>query len=378
MTYSKWLKIVLFFIVLFLSAVASFNFYFDTYGIRFSLCALNKNNNANYITFATTINQHIFNPEHIFRNPDHFDSFIFGSSFTSVIDPAKINTGKFYNMSYSGGLPAQHLAVIKAFLQKRIRIKSVIIGLDELSFRISPKKHENQLLRIMHPYITGKTLPGIFYQYYFRMPQLFELANAKDRLLFGQQEDKFRLDKNGMWLCWLNEEKKIIISGKPLFVNKAFTYNPVNYDKKLADEVFAQIEEIIALSKNNNFSLIFFFNPMRSQRYLNCASGLIPIKERLASITDFYDFSGFNSVTTNSLNFYEDGHYRYLVGDMIIRRIFGRGSVANVPEDFGVLVTKKNVDEYIKKQKLELEEHLTNREMMNSNLKMINFHPIGQ
>lgn len=172
--------------------------------------------------------------------------------------------------------------------------------------------------------------------------------------------------------------KKINISGKPLFVNKAFTYNPVNYDKKLADEVFAQIEEIIALSKNNNFSLIFFFNPMRSQRYLNCASGLIPIKERLASITDFYDFSGFNSVTTNSLNFYEDGHYRYLVGDMIIRRIFGRGSVANVPEDFGVLVTKKNVDEYIKKQKLELEEHLTNREMMKSSLKMINFHPIGQ
>jgi hypothetical protein len=360
MNCAKWLKIVLFFFILFLSAVVFFNFYLDTYGIRFSLLTPDKNNNANYITYATTINSHIFNSEYIFRNPDHFDSFIFGSSFTSVINPAKINTGKFYNMSYSIGLPAEHLAIIKAFLQKRIRIKSVIIGLDEFSFRISPKEHENQLLRIMHPYITGKSLLSIFYLYYFRTPQLFELANGKDRLLFGKQEDKFISDKNGLWLSWLNLEKKIIASGKPIFVHKAFTYNPFNYDKKLTNEVFTQIEEMIALSKKNKFSLIFFFNPIHSEEYLNCALGLIPIKERLASITDFYDFSGFNSVTTNNLNYYEDGHYRYLVGDIIIRRIFGCGNVVNVPKDFGVFVTKKNVNEHIKKQKMEMGKYLAN------------------
>jgi len=357
MNCAKWLKIVLFFFILFLSAVVSFNFYLDTYGIRFSLFTLDKNNKTNYITYATTINSQIFNPEYIFCNPDHFDSFIFGSSFTSVINPAKINTGKFYNMSYSGGLPAEHLAIIKAFLQKRIRIKSVIIGLDEFSFRISPKEHENQLLRIMHPCITGKSLPSLFYLYYFRTPQLFELANGMDRLLFGKQEGKFILDKNGLWLSWLNREKKIITSGKPIFINKDFTYNPFNYDKKLTDEVFTQIEEMIALSKKNKISLIFFFNPINSQGYLNCALGLIPIKERLASITDFYDFSGFNSVTTNNLNYYEDGHYRYLVGDTIIRRIFGCSSVVNVPKDFGVLVTKNNVESHINKQKLEMEKY---------------------
>jgi len=361
MNCSKWLKLVIFFFVLLLSAVVSFNFYLDTYGIRFSLSTLDKYNNTNNITCPTTINLHIFNPQYIFCNPAHFDSFIFGSSFTSIIDPAKINTGKFYNMSYSMGLPAEHLAIIKAFLQKGIRIKSVIIGLDEFSFRISPKEHENQLLRINHPYITGQSLPSLFYLYYFRTPVLFELRNMKDKLLFGKQEDEFILDKNGMCLGWLNIEKKIITSGKPIFVNNAFfTYKPTNYDKKLTNEVFTQIEEMIALSKKNNFSLIFFVNPMHNQPYLNYAWGFIPIKERLASITDFYDFSGFNSVTTNNLNYYEDGHCRYLVGDIIIRRIFGCGNI-NIPDDFGVLVTKKNVAEYIKKQKWELEKYLTNK-----------------
>jgi hypothetical protein len=210
----------------------------------------------------------------------------------------------------------------------------------------------------MHPFITGKSLLNIFYLYYFRTPQLFELASGKDRLLFGKREDKFISDKNGLCLGWRNMEKKIITSGKPIFVSKAFTYNPFTYDKELAGEVFTQIEEMIALSKKNDFSLIFFFNPIHSQTYLNYALSLIPIKERLASITDFYDFSGFNSITTNNLNYYEDNHYRYLVGDIIIRRIFGCGSV-NVPKDFGIFVTKKNVNEHIKKQKLEVEKYLS-------------------
>ena len=74
-------------------------------------------------------------------------------------------------------------------------------------------------------------------------------------------------------------------------------------------------------------------------------------------MTDYYDFSGFNSVTTNPVNYYEEVHYRYRVGDMIIERIFG-GSVAALPEDFGSLVTKHSIGQHLEKQKRELEQYL--------------------
>jgi hypothetical protein len=77
-------------------------------------------------------------------------------------------------------------------------------------------------------------------------------------------------------------------------------------------------------------------------------------------MTDFYDFSGLNSVTLNNLNYYEKNHYRYLVGNMIVKRIFGCGNI-NIPDDFGVLVTKNNINEHIKKQRWELENYLANK-----------------
>ena len=60
----------------------------------------------------------MFNPELIFRSPKRFDSFLFGSSRVGVIDVNKIPAGKFYNMSYSVGMLSQHLAILKAFVQK--------------------------------------------------------------------------------------------------------------------------------------------------------------------------------------------------------------------------------------------------------------------
>ena len=87
---------------------------------------------------------------------------------------------------------------------------------------------------------------------------------------------------------------------------------------------------------------------------------MFQVKQKLASIIDFYDFSGLNSVTRNNLNYYEEDHYRYLVGNMIVKRIFGCGNI-NVPDDFGVLVTKNNVNEHITKQRWELENYLANK-----------------
>ena len=350
----KWLITIITFTGILFSIAVLLNFYIDTYGIRTSLFSMGGKTGET--KFVQGINERIFNVEYIFRHPDKYDSFLFGSSRTGLINVGKINSDNFYNMSYNGGIPSEHLMIIKSFLKKGVKIKLVFIGLDEFSFSRTHFENEKLLLRQMHPYITGKSLAGIFSLYYFRMPQLFELADLKDMLLSNEQY-RFILDNNGTNLGWMNIEKKIITSGKPSYTDKNITYDPFKYNGTIIAHVFSQIKELISLSKKYDFRLIFFFNPVRGPIYINYASNLIPIKEKLASITDFYDFSGFNYITTNNINYYDDSHYRYFVGDMIAERIFGHGKI-NVFDDFGILVTSKNVDDHNKKQKIELEKYL--------------------
>ena len=363
MNYSKWLKLTITIPILFLLIVVCINFCIDTYGTRLSLFSVNKKK-VNRIETLVEINQHIYNPEYIFRNPERFDSFIFGSSRIAVIDPAKICGRNFYNMSYSQGLPSEHLAILKTFIRKGIRIKTVVIGLDEFCFTTSSREHEKQLLRIMHPSVTGRSLSDTFFTFFLRMPKLFEISNGMELLFNNGGRKKFLVNDKGLQLTWAEKEKEIVLSGKPLFTNDTIESSPIIYDTKLVDEVFTQIEELILLSKKNNFSLIFFFNPSNSNSYINkYANSLFPIKSRLASLTDFYDFSGLNPVTLNNLDYYDDSHYRYFVGDMIVKKIFPCDNLNDL-RDFGVLVTKKNVNKHIQNQKLEIEKYLSDEESM--------------
>jgi hypothetical protein len=67
---------------------------------------------------------------------------------------------------------------------------------------------------------------------------------------------------------------------------------------------------------------------------------------QLADIWPFWDFSGYNSVTADDRNYYEWSHYRVTVAKYILARVFNDPSVA-VPDDFGVFVTKDNIEAHL-------------------------------
>ncbi|MEO1201569.1 MAG: hypothetical protein AAFX10_02600 [Pseudomonadota bacterium] len=71
-------------------------------------------------------------------------------------------------------------------------------------------------------------------------------------------------------------------------------------------------------------------------------------KRRLAAVTPYWDFSGYNRVTMEPLaeqmsNYWDISHYRSSVGDVMLSRIFSDGPDA--PADgFGWRVTEENVE----------------------------------
>jgi hypothetical protein len=63
----------------------------------------------------------------------------------------------------------------------------------------------------------------------------------------------------------------------------------------------------------------------------------------MVDITDVYDFGGFYDVNINPYNFYNCTHYYYEVGDEMIGIVYGEKENKN----FGTLLTKDNIDNYI-------------------------------
>ena len=108
-----------------------------------------------------------------------------------------------------------------------------------------------------------------------------------------------------------------------------------------------EIAEIKKLCDAKKVNLKFVMNPIHKTTYL--ASDKVMYFEflnKLATISDFYDFSGLNKITTNNYFYYETSHYRPIVGDAMLHYIQENKPIDSIP-DFGTLVTKANIESRI-------------------------------
>ena len=62
-------------------------------------------------------NKNFLKTEYVIRHPEKFDAFLFGSSRVSSIHTDKIEGYRCYNMTYSEGVPKEHLDDLRAMLE---------------------------------------------------------------------------------------------------------------------------------------------------------------------------------------------------------------------------------------------------------------------
>ena len=120
-------------------------------------------------------------------------------------------------------------------------------------------------------------------------------------------------------------------------------------------ETIGELAELIRLSEQHSFTVTLFINPIHHFTYLHHNLPLfMQFKKALAELTDYYDFSGLNSITTDNNQYFETSHYGPYVGDLIIARVFDTGEP--VPEDFGHLVTGENFSSHSEMLRRQLRE----------------------
>ncbi|MBR2215567.1 MAG: hypothetical protein IJ849_07405 [Selenomonadaceae bacterium] len=333
MTAKKFTWCYLLAVVIMLIATAGYNYFFDISGLF----------NDDFSYYRLEPNQHFVKMRYILANPHKYNAYLFGSSRVGNINLTQINDGyRYYNMTYSGGVPYEFLNDVKILLRHQVSIDRIIVGLDDFDIYLDPAIHEKEYLQI--PYHDDGNL-RTYLAGLFRQPStvLWEGLDDKRSIydIYGSGNlHHEKVDKA------IDNDVAAHIS-KPSFLD-AERNLPQTLDQTKAtrtDQALAEIAELNEIAAERNINLIFFFNPLQYTRYLSLnRTDLNDFKRRLAHITDYYDFSGLNDMTTNNYYYYETIHYRPVLGDMIVQRIFR-------PEEgtsFGVYVTQANVEEHIK------------------------------
>ncbi len=276
--------------------------------------------------------------KNVLKNPDRFDSFLFGSSRMGFFDVEKMDDGIYYDMAYSEGLPAEHLENLRVMLENGIVPKNVTIGIDDISYFVEPSMHKTQLFRSPYPWGSSVREQGEFYLKYF---DLITIAQSVDVVLDHEDRDP----EYGERLLRTGTENLGIIS-EFNYENTEATWCDY-YEPR--EQVLEEIREIIRLCDEHGIRLRFFTNPINGYTYAkDIANGYLVFLEELAEVTDYYNFSGFNDITLNNALYYETSHFTPEVADMVIDRIYhDREDERLLSQGFGYYVTPENVNDLI-------------------------------
>jgi len=341
MSFQQYLKRFLFLSILWISIIPLSNWIIDPYGIF----------ETHFLKYTFQQNERFIKIEHLKKEHHNFNGYIFGSSRIGGLPPELLNKyidgASFYNMYGSGANQWDTLKHLEYMLRNKYTIKHVYLQLDlEPDFGPSNKN----LLKI-HPEVVNENL----IQFYFHNLVLFPYSDFKKTI-------KNNLNANNTALYNWNdgsysrpELEKKIKENHTKYINKVSDFHKTNLRKKVFSKQdreqivqnIAAILKIIKLSKENNFKLYLFTSPLNQHKLdtINIDMYLYYLSE-LAKITNFWDFGGYNKITTDDKLYYEASHYRPIVNEIIVKSIF-KGSKANENNDFGVYVHSGNFSRHL-------------------------------
>ena len=309
-------------IMFFLSIPVSINYFLNPYGVFFKY----KNFNV-----STPINERYIKTSYILNNPKKYDSFIFGSSRVGVLEGEKLSKiGKFYNMTFAGALPIEILDILKTFEEKNIKIKNIILGIDDFDFLTEPKLNEKILYKISYEKLQKNK--GLFFKYYL----LKNPFNEVNKLYVSNKEKTYYdILNTGKWeksYADVKIENDIESHKKNLSKIEIYPSNTIRIK-----ETILEIESIIKLCERNNIKLMVVYLPRYVNSYIANRKVIEESKIELQKKTGYWDFVQLDKYTNNEYYWYEESHYRPVLGRMILKRIFNENFEENikVPNNFG-------------------------------------------
>jgi len=333
----KWILTFVSVLIIFLTFLLSVNYIVDPFGVF-------GDKFFKWDTYNIVNNQRIGKIDYLDKYHNKFDSYIIGGSKSGAMIPGKLEKyfegSKFYSMLMYGG-DFYDYELIAKYLIDNYEVKNLVLHMSV--FEIKRYGRGEGIQNQPHAKVTGESLPKFYFKFltlnldYSREKVEAWLKEDKTLCSVIRSEDgvfeKTKIDKR------LRENPEEFVAQEPSFHKKHYNIGNIGLYKNV--EALKEIKEYC--EKHN----VNFFAIAAPTHYLEMDAfdreKFTEYWREISRITDFWDFSGYNSISMDSRNFYDVSHYSNYVGELMMARMFDDGSI-DVPEDFGIYVTKDNVE----------------------------------
>lgn len=353
MNYKKFNKITLLSILTTFLTILVFNFIIDPYHVfnLFSIKGVNKIKNYSIDDSMSKF--------HAARVSDA-TVLLIGTSRTVHINPKYLQkyfpNNTIYNLAMQGSSVSLQKNTIEYFIKYK-KIKAIVYGVDFFSFNPynneqkikNDRYNDNYINDYLDSLLSIRTLR-------YSIKTLRDNIKSKEQKIdynngWGTYYDKYEeIEKKGNKYIEDNIKRQLkILSLKP----QNFNYEPFKEPTSINDSL-SNLKDIVNLCKNNDIELHMFISPIHSEivdliysrKYDKSYNHW---KKELAKYQNIYDFSGYNSITTDVSNYIDGNHYQTKLAPLMFAKIFDDKST-NVPDDFGIILDINTIDNLLENQ----------------------------
>lgn len=336
MNSKKWCVVALLAAFAAIVSIAALNITVDPFGVF----------GDEWYSYNATNNPRVAKIEYLKKNHDKYDSYIIGCSSTSsypVEDLNRYTNAKFYNMIMYGA-DMHDVEETVYYLGDNYTVKNLVLNVyiaNGFDYDYEP----NKMTDSMHADVDGSSKLRFYSKYAFANPQYaFAKLDAKknDRYLSEPfdvfDEETGAYDKRERDAEHISDLESYY-EEYSVFADYPAGYYPLPKISETAESIL-RIKEYCS---KEGINLIVVNAPIYYEYFKSIPKEDIKsFYEAIADKVEFWDFS-VSSVSLEPRYFYDSTHFRNDVGKMALARVFDDASVY-IPEDFGVYVTKDNVE----------------------------------
>jgi hypothetical protein len=251
-----------------------------------------------------------------------------------------------YNLALPGANQYEVMRYFEHAIANQPDLERVVLGVDFFMFNeFNVNKPDFSEHRLEKTRITPTDLFNTTFSIdAVRSSLLTVVSNVGN---FGSESYRY----DGAWIDsdHQNSEKTL---KRMLAADLRETYD--NY--RLSPTALNHLKELIKICRQKNIEVKVFISPSHATQWEAIrASGLWSTfeqwKREIVKITPVWDFSGYNSITTEAIsknmeNYLDSSHYSPQTGTLVLNRLFDYDE-QTVPADFGVLLTSETVEAHI-------------------------------
>lgn len=285
-----------------------------------------------------------------FNDNLEFDSVLLGSSRSAIINRHEFDKMKVYNYSVASLKPYEYKYYID--FSKKVHtkeLKNIIIGIDFFGTK-KPAYKDTKVAKID----IDNTLSFAYrYKMLFSKSSFMQSIENLKIAMFGR--DRYYDRDNIDYPIIISQVKRtsrykkhlkkhlIVLTGD----NYTYDDNYINYIKELKNE-------------NKTTKFIIFTSPITASLLVSIVRDINRVddyerwlREVISVFGEIHHFQTINSITTKIENYSDDDHYYDYIGKLVANKLSNIDN-PNVPNDFGIILDKDNIDLYIQEFKKQI------------------------